>query len=125
MVISSPTPKGCQSLTQGSRFVEVISTEEKGSDVNLATVLLVDAFKGSFENAVVISNDSDLKLPIELARSNLGKQVGILNPQRNRSWALYNVADFYRPIRKGVLGASQFPDVLSDDQGTFRKPSAW
>ena len=110
---------------QGPRFVQVISTEEKGSDVNLATTLLVDAFRGNFETAVVISNDSDLKLPIELVRSDLGKQVGILNPHRNRTRALSNVTDFYLPIRKGPLGASQFPDVLSDDHGIFRKPSAW
>lgn len=118
MPIAHPIP-------QGPRFVEVISTEEKGSDVNLATNLLVDAFRGNFDTAVVISNDSDFTLPIELVRSNLGKQVGILNPQQNRSWALYNVTDFYRPIRNGPLGASQFPDILSDDQGTFSKPSAW
>jgi hypothetical protein len=37
----------------------VIKTEEKGSDVNLATYLLLDAFKQDCEAAVVISNDSD------------------------------------------------------------------
>ena len=33
-----------------SRTVEVLRTEEKGSDVNLATYLLLDAFKGSLRN---------------------------------------------------------------------------
>src|SRR6266540_5275919 len=44
--------------------VEVIKTEEKGSDVNLATYLLLDAFRQDCQAAVVISNDSDLKEPI-------------------------------------------------------------
>ena len=37
----------------------MIDTEEKGSDVNLSTYLLLGAFEGDYEQAVVISNDSD------------------------------------------------------------------
>ena len=44
-------------------IVEVLRTEEKGSDVNLATHLLLDAFKGRCDTAVVISNDSDSRSP--------------------------------------------------------------
>ncbi|MEM9227605.1 MAG: NYN domain-containing protein, partial [Verrucomicrobiota bacterium] len=47
-----------------SRFVEVIKTEEKGSDVNLATWLLIKAYEDAFETAVVVTNDSDLESPI-------------------------------------------------------------
>jgi hypothetical protein len=36
------------------RFVEVLWSEEKGSDVNLATRLLVDAYEGSCARAAVI-----------------------------------------------------------------------
>ena len=32
-------------------------SEEKGSDVNLATRLLVDGFNGDYEQAVVVSNE--------------------------------------------------------------------
>ena len=38
--------------------------EEKGSDVNVATHLLVDVLTGAIDAAIVISNDSDLALPI-------------------------------------------------------------
>ena len=41
----------------GSQTVEVIKTEEKGSDVNLASYLLLDGFRNDFETAVVVSND--------------------------------------------------------------------
>jgi hypothetical protein len=52
-----------------SRTVEVIKTEEKGSDVNLATYLLLDAFRGRCDKAVVVTNDSDLQEPIPGGRA--------------------------------------------------------
>jgi len=41
-------------------MVRVFRTEEKGSDVNIGSYLLLDAFKNDSDTAVVISNDSDL-----------------------------------------------------------------
>ena len=55
--------------------IEVYKTEEKGSDVNLASHLLVDAAHRDCEVAVVVSNDSDLKDPIELAQTEFGIAV--------------------------------------------------
>lgn len=46
----------------GHQTVEVIKTEEKGSDVNLATYLVSDAYEKDFEAAVVVTDDSDLIL---------------------------------------------------------------
>lgn len=109
----------------GPQTVEVIKTEEKGSDVNLATNLLIDAFNNDCEKVVLLSNDSDLRDPVNYVRSQLGMRVVIFNPHRNRSWPLSQVSDLYRPIRKGPLSASLFPDQLSDSQGTITKPSTW
>jgi uncharacterized LabA/DUF88 family protein len=67
---------------RGPKTVEVVKTEEKGSDANLASHLLPDAFKGSCEVAVVISNDSDLRVPIRIAEKELGIRVGVINPHR-------------------------------------------
>ena len=72
----------------GPPFVKVLDTEEKGSDVNLASYLLMDGFESQYEVAVVISNDSDLQLPIELVRTRLGKQIGVYDPSRKRSFQL-------------------------------------
>ncbi len=110
---------------RGPRTVEVLRTEEKGSDVNLATYLLVDGFDRDYELAVIISNDSDLLEPIRVVREKLALRVGVLNPQRNTSHALRQAADFYRPVRLGAIRASQFPDTLRDARGQIRKPSAW
>ena len=74
MPLASPPPGG-------PNTVEVIKTEEKGSDVNLATYLLVDGFDKDYELAIVISDDSDLIEPIKVVKDKLGLQVGVLNPQ--------------------------------------------
>jgi uncharacterized LabA/DUF88 family protein len=118
MPLADP-PKG------GSRTAEVLKTEEKGSDVNLATYLLVDAFESDYEAALIISNDSDLVEPIGLVRDKLAHPVGVVNPHSNVSHALRKSASFYRELRTGALAASLFPDELSDDKGTIRKPPSW
>ena len=109
----------------GPRTVEILDNEEKGSDVNLASYLLLDGFEDEYEMAVVVSNDSDLQLPISMTRTKLGKQVGVFDPSRKRSFELHNAASWYRPLRQGPLGASQFPDTLSDSDGLITKPAAW
>jgi hypothetical protein len=110
---------------QRPQYARVVKTEEKGSDVNLATHLLHDAHMGRFEVAVVVSNDSDLLEPIRIVREQLGKTVGILNPHPRPSRALLPHIDFIKQIRPGVLRASQFPTVLRDARGTFTKPQGW
>jgi len=106
-------------------YVRVIKTEEKGSDVNLATHLLFDACRGNFECAAIVSKDSDLLEPIRIVREELGLSVGLLNPGKKKSFTLTPHADFIKEIRRGVLMASQFPDELQDANGTFRKPASW
>jgi len=110
---------------QPQTYARVIKTEEKGSDVNLATHLLHDAHMGRFDVGVVVSNDSDLLEPIRIVRDQLGKKVGILNPHPNPSRALLPHIDFIKQIRAGVLRASQFPTSMSDGIGTFHKPPRW
>ena len=113
--------------TVGPRTVEVIKTEEKGSDVNLATYLLVDAFRDDAEAFAVVSNDPDLIEPIRIVRHELGKVVGLLNPQAVASQRLLTCRPtFAKQIRSGVLGASQFPRQVVDSTGSvIRKPADW
>lgn len=117
-------------------FVWVIKTEEKGSDVNLATHLLYDAFVDAFDVAIVVSNDSDLLLPIQVVREKLGKKVGLVGydlallkkygrAKRHPNPQLRQSVDFYKTIREGALRRSQFAPVLKDAQGTFQKPRGW
>jgi uncharacterized LabA/DUF88 family protein len=112
-----------------SAFRKVWKTEEKGSDVNLASHLLIDGFRERYDLAVVVSNDSDLKEPVEFVRHDLQAPVGVLNPHGRRSWALspeqLPLGSFYKPIRPGALAASQFPPTMTDRKGTFSRPPGW
>jgi uncharacterized LabA/DUF88 family protein len=109
----------------GSGSVEVLKSEEKGSDVNLASYLLIDAYRSDCDIAVIVSNDSDLVFPIEHIKQQVGKVIGILNPRSRPSRELFPLANFYRQIRPSVLAASQFPVSLTDAQGVFHKPPIW
>jgi uncharacterized LabA/DUF88 family protein len=109
----------------GPYLVQVIKTEEKGSDVNLATHLLLDACRNDFDIAVIITNDSDLVEPVKMVQSDFGKPVGILNPQPHPSTELQRHAHFIKHIRSRPLSGSQFPATLTDSNGVFHKPPAW
>ena len=108
--------------------VSVMKTEEKGSDVNLASFLLSDCFDNNYDDAVVISNDADLTKAIELVTKHYNKNVMVINPHRRKylSNQLASVATSCFPtINMGVYRSCQFPMTLSDSQGTFSKPAIW
>lgn len=106
--------------------VRVIKTEEKGSDVNLASHLLMDAFDDQYDAAVVISNDSDLAEPIRLVRERFNKPVGLLLHKSVRiSGKLKPLASFVRTFNDAAIAKAQFPNTLVDKNGTFSKPSTW
>ena len=106
-------------------MVEVHKSEEKGSDVNLASRLLIDCYRSKCDIAVIMSNDSDLVFPMEHVKRHLGKIVGIINPHQRPSRELLAVANFFKSIRPTVLPTCQFPTKLSDALGEFHKPPTW
>jgi len=108
--------------------VNVLKTEEKGSDVNLASWLLTDCFNGCFDCAVVISNDSDLATPIEIVTQRCKKPVKVINPGKplyaSKKLARVSTSNFIT-IHPWVYAKSQLPPTLTDAIGTFTKPSRW
>ena len=52
--------------------------KKKASDVNVAAHLLLGALQGSIDAAIVVSNDSDLRFPMQEARKRV--PVGTVNP---------------------------------------------
>lgn len=107
------------------KLVYVDRTEEKGSDVNLASYLLLDGFKRAYETAVLITNDSDLETPVRFVRQELKLPVGILNPHSTHSSCLRQYANFTKRIRQSDVAAAQFPNELTDAHGKFSKPPSW
>lgn len=65
----------------GKKTVEIIKTEEKGSDVNIAVHMLNDAWLDEYDCAVVVSNDSDLAEAMKLIKiHHPTKVIGLLTP---------------------------------------------
>lgn len=64
-----------------ARFMaSVARREEKGSDVNVASHLLIDVLGGAVDAVVVVSNDSDLAFPVSHVRTEVS--VGLINPTK-------------------------------------------
>ena len=103
-------------------------TEEKGSDVRLASRLVADACHKRFDLALVVTNDSDLLPPIQIVRNEIHLPIIVVAPTiNNRRVAidLKNAATSVREVRANALAASQFAWSLTDKTGTFTKPKEW
>lgn len=108
------------------QFVDVHSTQEKGSDVNLAAHLLYDAFLNAYDVAAVISKDTDLREPIRIVACEMKKAVGLICPEGEPPGGLAEVATFVRHITPARLAASQFPNILFSRKGKpIRRPAFW
>ncbi len=110
-----------------ARFmVSYACREEKGSDVNVASHLLLDILQGSVDAAIVISNDSDLRFPIQEARERV--PVGTVNP--SSAWLAGDLkgkttdgvgGHWWRQLVAADLQAHQLPDPC----GRYTKPPPW
>lgn len=105
--------------------VSVLKTEEKGSDVNLATYLLRDSYKKHCDCAVIISNDSDLIKPIEMAKYDCGIIIGLIPPRPKGSIELKRLANFKIDPRTNVLASSLLADPVITQNGSVAKPVRW
>ncbi|UOX86234.1 NYN domain-containing protein [Amycolatopsis sp. FBCC-B4732] len=110
-----------------ARFmVSVARREEKGSDVNVASHLLLDLLHKRVDAVVVISNDSDLAFPVAQARTLV--PVGVVNPTRNYV-AGASSADagegvgghWWWQLAAADLTNAQLPARIT----TLTKPSGW
>ncbi len=109
------------------KFANIVKTEEKGSDVNLAVHDLNDAWRDVYDCAVIVSNDSDLAESLRLIKEQNKKMVGLIYPstdkKRHPSKALTKYADFTKSIFKSSLKVCQLPNPIPGT--TISKPAAW
>jgi uncharacterized LabA/DUF88 family protein len=116
----SPHP----SPIQDAVLVRVHWMEEKGSDVNIATHLVHDAWAGNFDVAAVLSNDTDLVEPIRIVSREISKQVILLcAAPRGAAYRLRAVATSVLHIHNHHLRSSLFPNVIPGT--SIAKPSTW
>lgn len=110
-----------------ARFVvSYAHREEKGSDVNVASHLLVDVLTSQVDAAVIISNDSDLKFPIAHARTKV--PVALINPSSNylagalRGQASEGVGGhWWRQLTASDLHACQLATPIA----SHSRPAGW
>lgn len=100
-------------------------TEEKGSDVNLGAHLVRDAFTSAFEEAAIITNDTDLCEPMRIVREEAGLPVTLLTPVQKPNESLVRVSTQVRHVRPYV-GPCQLPDPVIGANGKIvHKPAGW
>jgi hypothetical protein len=107
------------------KFAKVVKTEEKGSDVNLGVHLVYDAMRGKFDQAAVLTNDTDLQEPIRIVAKEIGLPVVLLTPVNKPAKGLQSLASSVRHINP-YIGSSQFSNQLVRKDGKIiNKPVNW
>lgn len=111
---------------QATFMASVARREEKGSDVNVASHLLLDVLEQRVDAAIVISNDSDLEFPIRQARARV--PVGTVNPTVSYlAGALAGQATegvgghWWHQITAAQITGSQLPGTI----GKITRPPEW
>jgi uncharacterized LabA/DUF88 family protein len=113
-------------LADGTTHVQVVNSEEKGSDVNLASYLIHDAWCNRYDLALILSQDTDLLEPVRLVREEIGKQVGVIQLDGKQPGKLAKSANFVRHVTPARLAAAQFQPTLQLNHGkTLRCPTSW
>jgi uncharacterized LabA/DUF88 family protein len=93
--------------------------EEKESDVNMACHLIGDAYKNIFDQAFIVTRDSDLSSPIRFLRDHFPKKKVkiIAPPQRGHSKELWALANIRASIQQAHLERCLLPENITDAAG--------
>lgn len=100
--------------------------EEKRSDVNIATSMVLDAVNNRAESFVLVSGDTDFIGPVNIVRKDYGKNVIVLNPHTRRS-DLKQYASYYKDIPRNLPSQCQLPDEIpiGTHGNVIRRPLSW
>jgi uncharacterized LabA/DUF88 family protein len=102
-------------------------SNEKQTDVNIATHLLIDAFNDKYDTAILISGDSDLVLPIKAVLNHFNKKtVSVFFPPERHNITVAGAAKGSQIIGKKKIKDHQFPlQVTKSDGYILIKPEGW
>jgi uncharacterized LabA/DUF88 family protein len=102
---------------------------EKESDVNIAMHLVSDAHEGVFDQAFLVTNDSDLLGPVRMVREKFPeKRIKIISPPfRRHSKELWAAATHRAKILQEHLEACLTPESARDANGVeiFSRPKEY
>lgn len=100
--------------------------EEKETDVNLATSIVVDASRKEAETALIISADSDVAPAVRAAQQiNPSLFIAAAFPPKRRSNELKALMPASFPIGLNKIRRAQMEDEFTAGGKTFRRPPKW
>jgi uncharacterized LabA/DUF88 family protein len=101
--------------------------EEKMTDVNIATRMLVDAYENQFDTALLVSADSDLVTPVrEICSRFPDKRIVAAMPPNRASKNLRQAAHASFQIGEANIRKNQFPEEIPTPSGyVLRRPETW
>ena len=101
--------------------------EEKETDVNIAIKLYQQAYKNSYDTAIILSGDSDQIPAIKAIKRDFPtKKIGILIPPGRKAMLLKQEANFHFKIKHKQLSTSQLPDCVTLMNGSqIHCPERW
>lgn len=104
-----------------------MSFNEKMTDVNIATQMLIDGFDNKYDMAMLISGDSDLVPPIKAIHEKYpNKRVFVIFPPKRYNNSIALVARGSMVLGRKKIAESQFPDKVKKKDGfVLKKPKEW
>ena len=106
---------------------QVYKFEEKRTDVNLATEMLVDAALDRVDCLVLVSGDSDFVAAVKSVRDIFGKTVLVFDPSEEKSIQLSMSASYYKGIPRDLPAKCQLPEAIPVGKKgrTIHRPISW
>ena len=104
----------------------VVHTQEKRSDVSLASFLLRDGLSGNCQGALLLTNDGDFFHPLQILKSRGFEVLLAPTARRGRSAHLASVASGVLQISDSTLEEAQFLPQLHIGRGkALSRPESW
>jgi uncharacterized LabA/DUF88 family protein len=101
-------------------------TREKGTDVALASHMVLDAAKMAADLYVLLSNDSDFEPTLKMLKNDLSAEVALISPVPRPAMSLVETKPtFIKIIRYSALADSQFPNQVLYKGKLYRRPETW
>lgn len=102
-------------------------SNEKMTDVNIATHMLADAFTDIYDTAILISGDSDLVPPIKAVHQHFpNKAISVFFPPERHNNTVALAAKGSMILGRKKLMNNQFPNEVEKADGyKLKKPGEW
>ena len=113
--------KSCEKADYGI----VWKTEEKRSDVNLATEMMADIYRDAADAFVLVSGDADLAAPLCFIRHVAKRQTLVFNPHDMVCEELRKYSSYFKIIPRDLPTKCELPEEVQTPCRKIRRPPEW